>query len=91
MGDVLWSERAVETLDAAIDHIEQLDQRAAFGIRARLIAAAESLQFFPHRGRPAGTGFREIATVPPYIIRYAVDGETVTIVRIRHGRRRPIA
>ena len=38
--------------------------------------------------RLAGNGFRELTTVPPYVIRYRVEREVVYISRIRHGRQR---
>ena len=50
----------------------------------RLIAAATSLSEQPSRGRVAGR-FRELATVPPYLIRCQVTDETVQILRIKHG------
>jgi plasmid stabilization system protein ParE len=30
-----------------------------------------------------------MTTVPPYILRYEVDGEVVRILSVRHGARRP--
>jgi plasmid stabilization system protein ParE len=52
-----------------------------------LIAFADSLAEFPHRGRTAEDGRREMTIVRPYVLRYRVEGETVVILRIRHGAR----
>jgi plasmid stabilization system protein ParE len=51
----------------------------------RLIELADSLVQFPDRGREAGDGKREMTSVWPYIVRYRVEGDTVFILRIRHG------
>jgi toxin ParE1/3/4 len=40
-------------------------------------------------GRPVGDNLRELTVVYPYIIRYEVLGNDVTILRVRHGMRRP--
>jgi len=52
----------------------------------RLKLAAASLADHPDRGRVTGR-LRELATIPPYLIRYRVTADAVTIVRIRHGAR----
>lgn len=56
-----------------------------------LLAAGNSLEHFPHRGRAvAGTRMRELVTDYRYIIRYRVTREgTVGILRIRHTSCRP--
>ena len=33
---------------------------------------------------------RELATIPPYLIRYRVLDDRVLILRVRHGARRPL-
>ena len=50
----------------------------------RLKQAGESLGDYPERGRQAGN-LRELAVVPPYLIRYRVMGSGVQIIRIRHS------
>lgn len=50
----------------------------------RLVSAAMSLEDHPNRGRSAGR-FRELATVPPYLIRYKVTADTVEVLRIKHA------
>jgi plasmid stabilization system protein ParE len=51
------------------------------------VALADSLAEFPHRGRDAGEGRREMTTVWPYILRYRVEDDRVIVLRIRHGAR----
>ncbi len=50
----------------------------------RLVSVAMGLEDHPNQGRNAGR-FRELATVPPYLIRYKVTAETVEILRIKHA------
>ena len=54
----------------------------------RLRLAAISLAEHPERGRQVGR-FRELAIVPPYLIRYRVTAGGVQIIRIKHGAQRP--
>jgi plasmid stabilization system protein ParE len=56
-----------------------------------LIEAGDSLAVFPHRGRPVrGTALRDWVIVYRYIIRYRIAGDIVRILRVRHGKRRPL-
>lgn len=86
MANVVWRKRALTDLDEIISYIETDDPVAADRIKMRLYALGESLADFPHRGRPAVGGEREMVTVPPYILTYRVEGQAVSIVGIRHGR-----
>jgi toxin ParE1/3/4 len=56
---------------------------------ARLLSAASALDAQPQRGRPIGKGRRELTTIPPYLIRYRVDDQIVSILEVRHGARQP--
>lgn len=88
MAEVIWSDEALANLELIVDYIRQFDPRAADRMAARLIDASFRLRDFPNSGRPAGDGRRELPSVPPYVIRYRVDGDTVQILRIRHGAQR---
>ena len=44
----------------------------------------------PDRGRPLKPGVRELAGIPPYLVRYAVTDDEVRILSIRHSARRPL-
>ena len=90
MNEVVWSDTALAQLDAIGAYIEQFNPKAAAEVAAHLIEAGNSLENFPHRGRPVpGTTMRELVTAYPYIIRYRIVRETVRILRIRHTARRP--
>lgn len=90
MAEVVWVDEAIEQLDLIVSYIELFDASAARRLGDRVFALADSLRHFPNRGRPAGNGTREMVTVPPYILRYQVVGDTVSILSVRHGARRPI-
>ena len=85
MRRIVWTEAAVEHLEAIVTYISAFNPTAAGRLAERLIAVADSLAEFPDRGRAAGGGRREVTTVWPYVLRYRVEGETVFILRIRHG------
>ena len=87
MADVVWRRSAIESLNRIIAYIRLFDPVAADDYAVRLTILGESLSAFPNRGRPVSDGTRELATVPPYIIRYRVDADRVWIETVRHGRR----
>jgi toxin ParE1/3/4 len=82
---VIWTDQAVENLEAISAYISAFNPAAAERLAGRLIDLADSLAEFSERGRDAGNGKREMTIVWPYILRYRVAGETVLILRIRHG------
>lgn len=82
---IVWTEEAVEHLEAIVTYISAFNPAAAARLADRLVEVADSLAEFPDRGRDAGGGRREMTTVWPYILRYRVEGDTVFILRIRHG------
>lgn len=84
---IVWTDDAVGNLEAITTYVATFNPLAAQRLAARLVAVADSLTDFPHRGRDAGEGRREMTTVWPYILRYRVEGERVIILRIRHGAR----
>jgi plasmid stabilization system protein ParE len=84
---IVWTDAAVEHLEAIVTYVSVYDAAAAARLAERLLDLADSLADFPHRGRDAGNGLREMSIVWPYVMRYEVDGDTVYILRIRHGAR----
>lgn len=87
MAKVVWDGNAIADLNRTIAYIEQFNAGAADQMASRLFALGESLTDFPRRGRPVRDDLREMTTVPPYILRYVVQGDIVTIVSIHHGAR----
>lgn len=87
MQKIVWTDEAVEHLEAIVTYVSVYNPTAAERLGRRLIELADSLAEFPDRGRDAGDGRREMATVWPYILRYRVERERVIILRIRHGAR----
>ena len=85
MAEVGWSTEALEQLKLITEYIAQFNPAAAQRNRDRLLALSESLSDFPNRGRPAAFDTREMVTVRPYVLRYQVEGETVTILGVRHA------
>lgn len=88
MARVVWRNEALDDLTGIAPYIRQFDIDAAERIVQRLIDCGDSLGIFPNRGRPAFEGQRQMTSVPPYVLTYAVEGDDVFIVRIRHGARR---
>jgi addiction module RelE/StbE family toxin len=89
MARVDWSRRALRDLDLIQSYIAQFDPVAAARIVNELVDAGNGLNDFPNRGRLGTHGRRELPSVPPYIIRYRVGRDIVTIQSVRHSARRP--
>lgn len=87
MRRIVWTDEAVGNLEAIVTYISAFNPGAAQRLAERLIAVADSLNEFSDRGRDAGEGKREMTIAWPYALRYRVEGETVFILRIRHGAR----
>ena len=90
MAKVIWERQALDDLDQIIGYIMDHNAAAAVRIGSCLVDLGESLALFPQRGRPTAAGRREMTTVPPYVLAYVAAGDTVSILSIRHGARRPI-
>ena len=90
MTKVVWTDPALDHLAAIRDYIEQFNPRAAREVAASLKVLGDNLATFPLRGRLVrGTSLRELVSIYPYVIRYAIEGDTVVILRVRHTSRRP--
>ncbi len=87
---VIWSPAALREIDHIYRYIAQFNPRAAEHMVMEILAAGDSLESFPYRGRPVpGTQLRETTLAYPYIIRYRIAADNVRILRVRHGARRP--
>ena len=91
MRRVVWSDQAREDLIAIGDYLGASSPKAAREMGGALIRLSESLCEFPDRGRPVRLGVRELTSLRPYIIRYAVLDAEVRIVTIQHMARKPLA
>lgn len=86
---VVWSPSALQDILNIYHYVANYNPGAASALIDTLLNAGDSLAKFPRRGRPAGDNLRELTVVYPYIIRYEILGTDVTILRVRHGMRRP--
>jgi toxin ParE1/3/4 len=86
---VVWARGATADLVAIRAYIAESSPLAAQRLALRLVAAARSLERAPDRGRLISRGRRELAVIPPYLIRYVRQDERVIILEIRHGSREP--
>lgn len=89
MFEVVWTRSAAVELRLIRAYISQFSPLAAQRMASRLIAAAQSLEAMPERGRPINRGRRELALIAPYLIRYIQLEERVLILEVRHGARGP--
>ena len=90
MFKVVWAPNTVREIWRIHDYIAPFNPRAAADLAERLFEAGRSLASNPERGRPVlGKPWRELVIVYPYIVRYQIVGDTVRILRVRHGMRLP--
>ena len=89
MHRVIWQRAALRDLAAIRAYLDRFNPDAASDLFNRLLTAGNSLAEHPERGRPVRGARRELVAVWPYGIGYIVGADTVRIVRIRHGSRRP--
>lgn len=88
MREVVWSDDALRDFIDGIRHIAQTDAHAAGLVADRIDAAAITLSDWStgHPGRVRGT-LEKVVPKTSYIIAYTLSDETVTILRVIHGRR----
>jgi plasmid stabilization system protein ParE len=89
LAQVVWTDAAIADLERIGAYIEAFSPLAAQRMASRLVAAALSLEEAPERGRPIGGDRRELAIIPPYLIRYRIQSDLVWVLEVRHGARRP--
>jgi addiction module RelE/StbE family toxin len=86
---VEWLPRAIEQLLSIIDHISEDNPSAAVELAQTIRTKADKLASYPNRyrvGRISGT--REMVVKPNYIVVYRVSSDAVTILRVKHARRK---
>ena len=89
---LIISEAAVADLARLRAFLADKNPGAAERVAAMLVAAIQSLDFFPERGRPSGTPNVRELIVPfgrsSYVLRYGYSAgeDEVAIIRIWYGR-----
>jgi plasmid stabilization system protein ParE len=82
---VRWAPAARRDLARIRSYIAEFNPWAASRIAVRILAAADSLEHLPRRGRPGiEPGTRELVGVAPYVIVYQIT-DHVEIARIWHA------
>jgi plasmid stabilization system protein ParE len=89
VAEVIWSRKALQQLQAIRAYIATDNPHAARRVFLKLIAASDALVLLPDRGRPIGSGRRELTHVRPYLIRYRVRANAVKILEVQHRARQP--
>lgn len=69
MPTVIWTDQSIADLAGHVAYIDLFNPIAADRMAGRLLTAGNSLATFPKRGRARPDGARELAVVPPYILR----------------------
>jgi len=91
---VRYSPRALAQLEEIHEYIARRNRSAAISVVARIQSLCVTLGEFPGMGAATDQPGVRMAPVVryPYLIFYAVITESseVRILRIRHGRRRPL-
>lgn len=87
---LVWTERAVEDLEAIETHVAWDDPIAAIALIDRLIERAEALSDQPRLGRvvpeAANPDIRELIT-GNYRLVYRLQGETIEVLQVFEGHR----
>lgn len=91
MATLKWLPEAQVDLQRLFEFIAPHSHDAAAKAVMTLVSAAESLSYFPQKGRPWGAGgtFRELPVsfgARGYVIRYRKHNDQVIIVRVWHAR-----
>ncbi|MBA3516283.1 MAG: type II toxin-antitoxin system RelE/ParE family toxin [Rhizobiales bacterium] len=86
-----YSARALADLERIASYIEAEDPTAARRIVQRIRDRCGSLAEFPRQGVTTRTSERRMLVISgtPYLVFYSIRGETVSVLHVRHGKRRP--
>ena len=86
---IVWTERAVTDLQKIENHIARERPAAAQRVAAHLLGSVEHLAEFPHLGKPGPRPGMRSLVAPPYMISYRVRTDTLQILSVWDGRRKP--
>ena len=89
MAKIDWTDNAITDIANIMNWISGDSPVAARRIAERLVEIAGRLDRFPERGRLISSERREIVVVTPYLVRYRIDGDQVTVLEVRHSARGP--
>lgn len=87
---IIWSDPAVEDLEAAVEHIARDSEAYAASFAQSIVDAAESLSDLAQRGRVVpewGVGTVRELLVGRYRLIYKVEAARALIVGVVHGSR----
>jgi addiction module RelE/StbE family toxin len=84
---VLYSDTALQNLEAIRAYIAQDSVSEAGRMVGRLLTACRSLADLPDRGRAGRRSTRELTVVRPYVIVYRVTPDAIRIERVIHSAR----
>ena len=91
MAELIWTEPALNDLDAIADYIELDNPEAARGLVQKVFKHAEQLAKYPESGSHPrelrGSRYRQIVE-PPCRVFYRYDGKRVFILYVMRGEMR---
>jgi len=90
MTRIVWTSIARKSRQSIIDYIARENPKAALDLGERIMARIRLLVTSPLQARPGRVeGTRELLVAgTPYLVIYAVEGETVTILNVLHTRQK---
>ncbi|CAJ0863535.1 hypothetical protein AMST5_01589 [freshwater sediment metagenome] len=88
-----FTRRAVADIERVFTYLDERSPAGAISVKRALKRSIETIEAFSMGGRLSGwKEFRERPVSPyPYIVYWAVEGDGVWIIHIRHAARRPPA
>lgn len=89
--NVRYSRVALRQLDEILEYISTDNPDAARGVVRHISNSINALSSFPNLGRPTNKKNIRVLTVTrfPYLVFYVASNADITILRIRHGARKP--
>jgi len=88
---VRYTETALAEIDQIFSYIAEHSRSAAISVRERIEQTVEILAEIPEMAQVADEpGVRRMPVRSyPFVIFYAVEGNEVVVLHVRHGARRP--
>ncbi len=87
---LIWLPEAKADVLRLFDFLVDVNPTAAGQVVRAIRSGADRLRNHPRLGRPMDDGLRRELVLPfaggAYILRYRLEGETIIIIRVWHGR-----